>query len=82
MIIGISFALLFQREARSYGSKLVCGVAYGRFWWFLAGPLTILPLWCRQPVDWSGVSHQAACSARLIGHIVYGVIVGLLYAVG
>jgi hypothetical protein len=50
MIIGVSFALLFQREARGYGSSMACGVAYGIFWWFLR-PLTILPLWSRQPLD-------------------------------
>ena len=79
VIIGISFGLLFQREARGYGSSMACGVAYGIFWWFL-GPLTILPLWSRQPVDWSS-SHASSLFGSLIGHIVYGVIVGLLYAV-
>jgi uncharacterized membrane protein YagU involved in acid resistance len=78
MIIGVSFALLFQREARGYGSSMACGVAYGIFWWFL-GPLTILPLWSRQPLDWSS-SHASGLFGSLIGHIVYGVIVGLLYA--
>jgi hypothetical protein len=79
VIIGISFGLLFQREARGYGSSMACGVAYGIFWWFL-GPLTILPLWSRQPVDWSS-SHASSLFGSLIGHIVYGVIVGLVYAV-
>ena len=46
VIIGVSFAFLFQREARGYGSSMACGMAYGIFWWFL-GPLTILPLWSR-----------------------------------
>src|SRR5271154_1349308 len=79
VIIGVTFALLFQREARGYGSSMACGVAYGIFWWFL-GPLTILPLWSRQSVDWSS-SHASSLFGSLIGHIVYGVIVGLLYAV-
>jgi uncharacterized membrane protein YagU involved in acid resistance len=79
VIIGISFGLLFQREARGYGSSMACGVAYGISWWFL-GPLTILPLWSRQPVDWSS-SHASSLFGSLIGHIVYGVIVGLVYAV-
>jgi uncharacterized membrane protein YagU involved in acid resistance len=78
VIIGISFAFLFQREARGYGSSMACGTAYGIFWWFL-GPLTILPLWSRQPLDWSG-GHARDLFGSLIGHIVYGVIVGLLYA--
>jgi uncharacterized membrane protein YagU involved in acid resistance len=78
VIIGITFALLFQREARGYGSSMACGAAYGIFWWFL-GPLTILPLWSRRPLDWSS-SHASDLFGSLIGHIVYGVIVGLLYA--
>ncbi len=78
VIIGISFAFLFQREARGYGSSMACGTAYGIFWWFL-GPLTLLPLWSRSPMDWS-TNHAQALFGSLIGHIVYGVIVGLLYA--
>jgi uncharacterized membrane protein YagU involved in acid resistance len=78
VIIGISFAFLFQREARGYGSSMACGTAYGIFWWFL-GPLTILPLWSRSPLGWS-TNHARALFGSLIGHIVYGVIVGLLYA--
>lgn len=79
VVIGISFAFLFQREARGYGSSMACGVAYGIFWWFL-GPLTILPLWSGKPVDWSS-SHASSLFGSLIGHVVYGVIVGLIYAV-
>jgi uncharacterized membrane protein YagU involved in acid resistance len=78
VIIGVTFAFLFQPEARGYGSSMACGTAYGIFWWFL-GPLTILPLWSRRPLDWSS-SHASALFGSLIGHIVYGVIVGLLYA--
>jgi uncharacterized membrane protein YagU involved in acid resistance len=77
VIIAISFAFLFQREARGYGSSMACGTAYGIFWWFL-GPLTILPLWSRHPLDWS-TDHARELFGSLIGHIVYGVIVGLLY---
>ena len=78
IIIGVTFAFLFQREARGYGSSMACGMAYGIFWWFL-GPLTFLPLWSRRPLDWSS-SHASELFGSLIGHIVYGVIVGLLYA--
>jgi len=78
IVIGVTFAFLFQREARGYGSSMACGMAYGIFWWFL-GPLTILPLWSRRPLDWSS-GHASELFGSLIGHIVYGVIVGLLYA--
>jgi uncharacterized membrane protein YagU involved in acid resistance len=78
VIIGITFAILFQREVRGFGSSMVCGVAYGIFWWFL-GPLTILPIWLRRPLDWSN-DHAGDLFGSLVGHVVYGLIVGLLYA--
>ena len=54
------------------------GVAYGLLWWFL-GPLTILPIWLRKPVDWSA-ARGSELFGSLVGHIIYGLIVGLLYA--
>ena len=78
MVIGISFGLLFQRELRGYGSSMVCGVAYGIFWWFL-GPLTLQPLWLGQSLNWSN-DHASELFASLIGHIIYGQVLGLLYA--
>ncbi len=77
VIIGITFGMLFQREVRGLGSSMACGVAYGIFWWFL-GPLTIMPLWLRKPLDWSN-DHSSDLFGSLVGHIVYGLIVGLLY---
>jgi len=77
-IIGVSFGLLFQREIRGFGSSLGWGAAYGMLWWFL-GPLTILPLLQRKPIDWS-YAHASALFGSLVGHIVYGLIIGLVYA--
>jgi uncharacterized membrane protein YagU involved in acid resistance len=53
-------------------------MAYGILWWFL-GPLTILPLWQGNALDWS-YARGSALFGSLVGHVVYGVIVGLLYA--
>ena len=78
VIIGATFGVLFQRDVRGYGSNLGWGMAYGIFWWFL-GPLTIMPIWEGVPVDWS-YQHASALFGSLIDHIVYGLIVGLLYA--
>ena len=80
VIIGASFGLLFQRDVRSPGSSICWGLAYGLFWWFL-GPLTLLPLLLHQPVDWSYL-HGSAWFGSLIGHAVYGILLGLLYAWG
>jgi hypothetical protein len=78
LIIGATFGLLFQRDIRGYGSSLGWGFGYGLLWWFL-GPLTLLPILQGVSLDWS-YAHGAELFGSLIGHIVYGVIVGLLYA--
>jgi uncharacterized membrane protein YagU involved in acid resistance len=79
IIIGATFGLLFQRDIHGYGSSLGWGFGYGLLWWFL-GPLTLLPLLQGAAIDWSYI-RGAELFGSLIGHIVYGVIVGLLYAV-
>ncbi len=78
-IIGASFGILFQRDVRGFGSSMAWGMAYGILWWFL-GPLTLLPLSSGKPLDWSA-SHAADLLGSLIGHIIFGLIEGLLYAV-
>ncbi|MGP6191946.1 MAG: hypothetical protein ACLPSH_18165 [Vulcanimicrobiaceae bacterium] len=77
-IIGVSFGLLFQRELRGFGSSLGWGAAYGMLWWFV-GPLTLFPLLLHGPLDWSYV-HASTLFGSLAGHIVYGLIVGFVYA--
>jgi uncharacterized membrane protein YagU involved in acid resistance len=77
-IIGASFGLLFQRDVRGYGSCLGWGLGYGIFWWFL-GPMTIMPLWQGRSLDWS-YYHGQELFGSLVGHIVYGLIVGVIYA--
>ena len=76
--IGATFGLLFQRQIRGFGSSLCWGAAYGLLWWFV-GPLTLLPFLTRKPIDWSA-AHAADLFGSLVGHVIYGLIVGLLYA--
>jgi hypothetical protein len=78
VIIGASFGMLFQQDVRGYGSNMGWGMGYGMLWWFL-GPLTIMPLWQGNALDWS-YERGGALFGSLVGHIVYGVIVGLIYA--
>jgi uncharacterized membrane protein YagU involved in acid resistance len=78
VIIGASFGMLFQRDVRGFGSCMGWGTAYGFLWWFL-GPLTIMPIWQGNPVDWS-YQHASELFGSLVGHIIYGLIVGLIYA--
>ena len=78
VLMGVIFGLLFQRDVRSYGSCMGWGVGYAILWWFL-GPLTILPLLSRTPLDWSAENGSAMFGA-LVGHILYGLILGVSYA--
>jgi hypothetical protein len=77
ILIGASLGVLFQRDLRGLGSSMGWGLAYGIFWWFL-GPLFILPLWAGKPIDWSWQSG-AALFGSLVGHIIYGLLAGLVY---
>lgn len=77
-LIGASFGLLFQRDVRSLGSSLGWGLAYGLLWWFI-GPLTLLPLLLGAPLDWSA-ARGSALFGSLIGHAIYGLLAGLIYA--
>lgn len=78
VLIGASFGMLFQLDVRGFGSSLGWGVGYGLLWWF-TGPLTLLPLILLQPLNWT-YQNGASLFGSLVGHIVYGLIVGLVYA--
>jgi hypothetical protein len=78
VVIGMSLGVLFQRDLRGFGSGMGWGIGYGILWWFV-GPLTVLPLWLGSPLDWS-FTRGAALFGSLVGHVVYGLIAGLLYA--
>ncbi|MGC2662504.1 MAG: hypothetical protein WA305_00300 [Candidatus Acidiferrales bacterium] len=78
MFIGSSFGLLFQRDVRGYGSSMGWGLGFAIFWWFL-GPLTLFPLASRSPLDWSA-DHGSDLFGSLVGHILYGLVVGVTYA--
>ena len=78
VLMGVIFGILFQRDVRGYGSCMGWGVGYAILWWFL-GPLTLLPLITRTPLDWSA-DNGSAVFGSLIGHILYGMILGVTYA--
>jgi hypothetical protein len=78
-LIGVIFGLLFQDEVRNYGSGLVWGTAYGMLWWFI-GPLTLLRARSGQPLDWSA-AHASSQFDLLVGHVLFGALLGLLYAI-
>jgi uncharacterized membrane protein YagU involved in acid resistance len=79
IVIGASFGLLFQREIRGLGSSMGYGAAYGVVWW-LIGPLTALPALTHRSIDWTA-AHASTEFAPLVGHIIYGLIIGVIYGV-
>lgn len=78
IVIGCTFGLLFQTDVRGLGSSLGWGAGYGILWWFL-GPLTLWPLMGGNTIDWSS-SHAADLFGPLVGHIIYGLMIGFVYA--
>jgi len=54
------------------------GLGFGIFWWFF-GPLTLLRLASGMPLDWSA-QQGSAVFGSLVGHILYGLILGIAYA--
>jgi uncharacterized membrane protein YagU involved in acid resistance len=78
VLMGVIFGVLFQRDVRGYGSCMGWGIGYSMLWWFL-GPMTLLPLVSRTPLDWSS-DAGSAMFGPLVGHILYGLILGVSYA--
>jgi hypothetical protein len=78
LLIGVAFGLLFQRDVRGYGSCMGWGLGFAIFWWF-CGPLTLLRLAAGKPLDWSA-EQGSAVFGSLVGHILYGLILGVAYA--
>jgi hypothetical protein len=69
-IIGMTFGLLFSREAPDLGSGVAWGLLYGLAWWFL-GPLTLFPILLGHPATWT-VAAAGDALPSLVGHLIYG----------
>jgi len=78
LVIGAAFGLLFQTDVRGLGSSMGWGLGFGMFWWFF-GPLTLFTLWSGNGLDWSA-DEGTALFGSLVGHIIYGLILGVIYA--
>ncbi|MGC2619683.1 MAG: hypothetical protein WA414_11625 [Acidobacteriaceae bacterium] len=78
LLLGALFGILFQHDVHSYGACMGWGIGFSILWWF-AGPLTIFPAVTGQSIDWSA-QNAANLFGPLIGHILYGLILGISYA--
>ncbi len=78
--IGASFAVLFGGRIHRLASGAAFGLFYGGFWWLL-GPLTLMPLFMGMGlgVNWK-IEAAAQMLPSLMGHMIYGLILGLSYA--
>ena len=78
--IGGSFAVIFHSRAQDVSSGLGSGLLYGGAWWFL-GPLTLMPLMMGMGlgINWN-VSAAAQMLPSLVGHLIFGAILGVTYA--
>jgi hypothetical protein len=78
-IIGMSYGLLFRREAPDKGSGVAWGLLYGLVWWFL-GPLTLYPVLLGGSLTWTTQAAGLALPS-LIGHLMYGAATALAFIV-
>ncbi len=82
VIIGAVFGLVFGARSHTYSQGAVLGLLYGAIWWVL-GPMILMPL--MMGMGTVGISSQvgAALSAPMLmslaGHLVYGLLTGLVY---
>ncbi|MGI8916447.1 MAG: hypothetical protein ACR2JY_22190 [Chloroflexota bacterium] len=69
-LIGMSYGVLFAREAPTFGLAVVWGSVYGLAWWFV-GALTLFPVLLGGPFVWT-VEAAAGALPSLIGHVLFG----------
>ncbi len=78
-LIGGTFAIVIHRFVNAASSGLGFGLVYGGVWWLL-GPLTLMPLFMGMGlgVNWNAAAASAMLPS-LVGHLIYGAILGLSY---
>lgn len=76
-IIGMTFGLLYRREAPNLGFGVMWGWLFGLIWWYL-GPMTLMPLLLTGECDWS-TNAASALLPSLMGHLIYGGVTALIF---
>lgn len=77
-MIGIGFAIVFHNLTETKSRSVMAGLIYGAIWWVL-GPLTLMPLMMGMGLQWSAAAASAAMPS-LVGHLIYGLILGWTYS--
>ncbi|MEO5739244.1 MAG: hypothetical protein ABIS29_01435 [Vicinamibacterales bacterium] len=80
-VIGILFALLLGRRVNSNVSGVAWGASWGLLWWILGG-LILMPLLLGMPAFASlkMPPMRPVAMESLVGHLVYGILLGVSYA--
>ena len=79
VVIGALFGLVFGAFGSGYGQGAVLGLLYGAIWWVL-GPLILMPLLLGMGGPQFGMALSPPMLMSLVGHLVYGLLTGLVYA--
>ena len=77
LVIGVTYALMFRRSSFDLVSGIGWGACYGFFWWVL-GPLTLLPALTGVTPRWDPAAIANAFPA-LVGLLAYGAALGSTY---
>ena len=77
LVIGVTYAVMFRRSSFDLVSGIGWGACYGFFWWVL-GPLTLLPALTGGTPRWDPAAIAIAFPA-LVGHLAYGAALGATY---
>ena len=80
-VIGILFAAFLGGRISGNGSGVAWGAAWGVLWWVLGG-LILMPLLLGMPAFASlkMPPMRPVAMGSLVGHLVYGVLLGFVYA--
>jgi hypothetical protein len=76
VLVGVTYALIFGLPALAPSISSVLGVFYGLVWWIL-GALTLLPM----RLGLGLFVLDTAAWQSLAGHAVYGLVLGVVFAV-
>ena len=77
VVIGAIFGLLFGAQSHNYGLGAALGLLYGAIWWVL-GPMILMPLLLGMGLQF-GAAFTPPMLMSLVGHLLYGLITGLVY---
>jgi len=79
-VIGVLFALILGSRVGSYGRGAAYGLVWGVVWWVL-GALILMPILLGMPAfaPLRMAPMRPVAFGSLAGHLLYGVILGLVY---